>query len=192
MHIDPVKAFAPPRAEAVAARHEVEDMGTGSIKLFALGMALMLIVTFIIVALVMRVLLHVSLSSDAVPSPFAGANHPIMPEPQLQPSRNHNTLDVMDLKGLRDEEKKKLNEYAWIGPDKKAARIPVDRAMEIVLSQGLPTREGSPTGGPAALPVSGGAGGLMVAPANPLTLPPGNVRQGNAPENNERNGYGQE
>jgi hypothetical protein len=151
----------------------------------------MLIVTFIIVALVMRILLHFSTTSDGPVSPFAGVNHPIPPEPQLQPSRNHNTLDVMDLKGLRDEEHKKLTEYAWIGSDKQAARIPVEKAMEMVLGQGLPTREGAPTTGPAALPVYGGAGGLMVAPANPLTLPPGNVRPGNEPQNNERNGYGQ-
>ncbi len=176
MHEDPALRNLPPRAEALAARHEVEDIGLGGIKGFVVFLFLMLIVTFIIVWLLMRVFLHVSFSSDGVPSPFAASN--VVPEPQIQPSTNHNTLDWQDLTGLRAEEKRKLSEYAWIGPDKQFARIPIETAMSDLLAQGLPTRQGPPTGPPADLPVDGGAGGLMIAPANPLTLPPGNETPG--------------
>jgi hypothetical protein len=176
MHEDPALRNLAPRAEALAARHEVEDIALGGLKGFVVFLGLMLVVTFIVVWLVMRVLLHVSFSSDGVPSPFAGSV--VVPEPQIQPSTNHNTLDWQDLAAFRADENRKLTESAWIGPDKKFARIPIEDAMNALLAQGLPTRQGPPAGGPADLPVDGGAGGLMVAPANPLTLPPGNQTPG--------------
>jgi hypothetical protein len=178
MHEDPALRNLPPRAEALAARHEVEDMPLGGIKGFVVFLAVMLLATFIVVWLVIRILLSQSYAEDAIAIPFAQENH-VMPDPQLEPSRNHNTLDWQDLQSLRDEEKRKLTEFAWIGPDKHAARIPIETAMQMLIAQGLPTRQGAPTSEPAALPIDGGAGGLMVAPANPLTLPPGNQAPGN-------------
>jgi hypothetical protein len=180
MHEDPSLRNLAPRAEALAARHEVEDLPLGGLKGLIVFLALMLLVTFIIVWLVMRVLLSQSNSGDGIPSPFAGTT--VVPSPQIQPSRDHNTLDWQDLTALHELEHKKLTEYAWIGPDKARARIPIDTAMDLLLEQGLPTREGGATGGPADLPVQGGAGGLMVAPSNPLTLPPGNATPGNRME----------
>ena len=180
MHEDPSLRNLAPRAEALAARHEVEDLPLGGLKGVGVFLALMLLFTFIVVWLVMRVLLQQSNSGDGIPSPFAGST--IVPEPQIQPSRNHNTLDWQDLTAFREEEHKKLTEYAWIGPDKAKARIPIGTAMDMLLAQGLPTRQVAATGGPAGLPVEGGAGGLMVAPANPLTLPPGNDTPGNRME----------
>jgi hypothetical protein len=177
MHEDLALRNLPPRAEALAARHEVEDLPLGGIKGFLVFLVIMLVVTFIVVWLIIRVMLQQSIASQVV-TPFSGINHPVPPEPRIQPSRDHNTLDWQDLRALRDEEHQKLNEYAWIGDDKQKVRIPIDVAMNMILAQGLPTREGSPAGGPAALPVQGGAGGLMVAPANPLTLPPGNETPG--------------
>ena len=183
MHEDPSLRNLPPAAEALAARHEVEDMPLGGIKGFVVFLSLTIAVTFIVVAVLLHVLLHIDVAGDQPASVFPASSH-IPPGPQIQPSRDHNTLDWQDLKALRDEEQTKLTQYAWIGNDKQTARIPIDRAMELVLAQGLPTRKGTPTGGPAGLPVEGGAGGLMVGPANPLTAPPGNVTPGNQTETN--------
>jgi hypothetical protein len=184
MHDDPALRNLPPRAEAIAARHEVEDIELGGIKGFIVFLSLLLGVTLVVVWLVIRVLLTQTYASDANVSPFAGANHPAIPEPNLQPSRNHNTLDWQDMAALKSDEARKLGEYAWIGEDKHAARIPIDTAMDMIATQGLPTRDdgvaaGAPTAHTAELPVSGGAGGLMIAPSNPLTLPPGNQNPGN-------------
>jgi hypothetical protein len=183
MHDDPSLRNLPPAADAIAARHEVADLPLAGIKGFIVFLGLMLCVTFIAVWLVFHVLLRVSVGGDATPSPFAGASH-LPPAPQIQPSRDHNTLDQQDLQAFRDEENTKLTQYAWIGNDKQAARIPIEKAMDLLLAQGLPTRQGDPTGGPAALPIQGGAGGLMVAPSNPLTLPPGNVTPQSQEETN--------
>jgi hypothetical protein len=183
MHEDPALRNLPPRPETLAARHEVEDLALGGIKASVFLLALLIVGTFIVVWLVFRVLLHVAVSfDDGTPSPFAKVDHPVTPGPQIQPSRDHNTLDWQDLAAFKDDEHRKLTEYAWIGPDKQKARIPIDKAMDILLAQGLPTRSATASGGPAGLPVYGGAGGLMVAPANPLTLPPGNETPGNRTE----------
>ena len=180
MHEDPSLRNLAPRAEALAARHEVEDLSLGGLKVSVVLLGLLLIATFIIVWIAIRVLLQQTTAGDGIPSPFAGTT--VVPDPQIQPSRNHNTLDWQDLTALHEEENKKLTEFAWIGPDKQKARVPIASAMDMLLAQGLPTRQGAATGGPADLPVQGGAGGLMVAPANPLTLPPGNDTPGNRVE----------
>jgi hypothetical protein len=185
MHEDPALRNLPPRADALAARHEVEDMPLGGIKGFAVFFFVLIGVTFVVVWIILRVLLGISAANDGPVSPFAAVTPP---DPQIQPSRGHNTLDWQDLAGFREDEKKKLTEYAWIGSDKQTARIPIDRAMALVIDN-LPARQGPPVGGPAGLPVQGGVGGLIVAPANPLTAPPGNLPPGNQPTGNERSGY---
>jgi hypothetical protein len=66
--------------------------------------------------------------------------------PRLQP------VPPIDLKALRDYEKSKLDEYAWIDKQAQIVQIPIERAMEIVAEKGLPHgREAHvPTQGPAA------------------------------------------
>jgi len=56
------------------------------------------------------------------------------PEPRLQPS------PVMDLQQFRASEEVILKSYGWIDPEKRIVRIPVDRAMELVAKEGLPSR----------------------------------------------------
>ena len=56
------------------------------------------------------------------------------PEPRLQPK------PVMDLKEFRVGEEVILKSYGWVDPDKGIVRIPVERAMELVAKEGLPSR----------------------------------------------------
>ncbi|HEX2473185.1 MAG TPA: hypothetical protein VHK01_00480 [Lacipirellulaceae bacterium] len=49
------------------------------------------------------------------------------------------------LQQLRDEERILLNEYKWIDRTAGVARIPVDRAMEIISQHGLPTQIQGPS-----------------------------------------------
>lgn len=55
-----------------------------------------------------------------------------------------------DLKKFRASEEAELNGYAWIDRTAGVVRIPVARAMELVLERGLPTR--SDTNGAAKGP----------------------------------------
>jgi hypothetical protein len=58
-----------------------------------------------------------------------------------------------DLKSLQANEQEVLTTYAWVSKEAGIARIPIERAMQLVLERGLPV---SPPA-PAPLPAKGGA-----------------------------------
>jgi hypothetical protein len=57
------------------------------------------------------------------------------PEPRLQKA------PVLDLREFRAGEDAVLHTYGWVDPEKGVVRIPVERAMEIVAKEGLPSRK---------------------------------------------------
>jgi len=63
------------------------------------------------------------------------------PEPRLE--ENERT----ELRSYSEEEEKKLATYDWVDKSKGIVRIPIDRAMELIVQRGLPVR---PAGGSAA------------------------------------------
>jgi len=69
------------------------------------------------------------------PEPMAASNpQKEPPEPRLQKS------PVMDLKEFQAAEEDLINQYAWIDPGQGIVRIPVERALELVAREGLPSR----------------------------------------------------
>jgi len=54
------------------------------------------------------------------------------PEPRLQVD------DTRDMNQMRQEQNQQLQEYQWVNKETGTIRIPVDRAMELVLEHGLP------------------------------------------------------
>ena len=72
---------------------------------------------------------------------------PEFPEPRLQVS------PPLDLRELRAKEQAELNSYGWVDKKSGVVRIPIEKAMEMVLQKGLPTRQGTNQGtvGPSFL-----------------------------------------
>ena len=60
------------------------------------------------------------------------------PEPRLQ------TTAPLDLKHYRDDQEKILEGYGWVDSQAGIVRIPVDRAMDLLLQKGYPVRGSSP------------------------------------------------
>jgi HAMP domain-containing protein len=56
------------------------------------------------------------------------------PQPQLQAN------EVQDLKAVRAAEDQVLNGYAWMDPEKGVVRIPINRAIDLLVERGLPSR----------------------------------------------------
>jgi len=56
------------------------------------------------------------------------------PNPRLE------TDEVHELRDFRDNEEKTLNTYGWVDPYNEVVRIPVDRAMDLIVARGLPAR----------------------------------------------------
>jgi hypothetical protein len=72
-------------------------------------------------------------AKDRSPSPLAEARlDPIPPGPRLQPS------PPRDMQELRARDREALTTYGWVDPANGVARIPVDRAIEILSQKGLP------------------------------------------------------
>ncbi|MCU1284873.1 MAG: hypothetical protein JWO13_1223 [Acidobacteriales bacterium] len=54
------------------------------------------------------------------------------PEPRLQVD------DTRDMNIMREEQNKQLEQYQWMNKETGKVRVPIDRAMELVLEHGLP------------------------------------------------------
>jgi hypothetical protein len=85
----------------------------------------------------------------------AGLTRPA-PTPSLQ------TQPFKDIYMLREDEANKLKSYGWVDQDGGVTRIPVDRAMELMLQRGFRTRPDAPT--PAGGVVQDSSSGRTVAP----------------------------
>jgi hypothetical protein len=57
-----------------------------------------------------------------------------VPAPRLQPQ------PFKDVYVLREEEARRLSSYGWVDKQGGVARIPIDRAMEVMLQRGFPVR----------------------------------------------------
>ena len=85
-------------------------------------------------------------ASDIVLSPIVAANLArTPPEPRLEP------LPLAPGQRLRAEEDAILTTYAWVDQKAGVARIPIDRAVEILVERGLPPSNPMP---PAAAPMA--------------------------------------
>jgi len=66
--------------------------------------------------------------------PLAAGVHKDPPTPNLQ------SQPFKDIYLLRQEETEKLTSYAWVDKEGGVTRIPIDRAMEVMLQRGFPAR----------------------------------------------------
>jgi hypothetical protein len=70
--------------------------------------------------------------------------------PQLPPLPRLQGQPTKDLAEMRREEDAQLASYGWIDPSAGVVRLPIERAMELVLQRGLPARaEITPPSAPA-------------------------------------------
>lgn len=76
-----------------------------------------------------------------LPSPRMYTSAPSVPRPQLQPD------PVADYNVYRLSDQETLNSYGWVDPKAGIARIPIDKAMDLVVERGLPWK--TPGAGPA-------------------------------------------
>ncbi len=68
-------------------------------------------------------------------NPMAAEEQQVPPEPRIE---EHPTIELRDLRQAEDQ---RLDSYGWVDRDKGTVHIPVDRAMELQLERGFPTRK---------------------------------------------------
>ena len=97
--------------------------------------------------------------ADAAPPPMGRHEAGRLPaEPRLQ------TTPLADLAAIRAEDQKLLTGYGWVDESRGVVRIPIDAAMRMIATRGLPAPPPLPAASPSASP------GPAAAP------PPGTTR----------------
>jgi hypothetical protein len=88
----------------------------------------------------------------------------VFPQPQLQ------TSPIPDLKAIRAAEEQVLTSYGWADREKGVVRIPIARAMDLLVQRGLPVRakELPQSAGNVSVPSESGLGPKMLPPGGPL------------------------
>jgi hypothetical protein len=121
-----------PSAEKTAKRYETVDANTHSLVWWGIGVFALLAAGVIVSAVVFHYFVtHQSLGPQA--SPFENVRAlPPAPALQVTPAR--------DLQQYLASQKAVLNSYGWVDQKAGVMRIPIDRAMDLLLQKGLPVR----------------------------------------------------
>jgi len=126
--------------------HETRDASIRNLIIFGAGLALLVVAGLLVSrALFLYFVGRQGLGPPA--SPFENVRT-LPPEPRLQVSA------PSDLKQYKAAQEETLNSYGWVDEKAGIVRIPIDRAMDILLEKGLPARGAAPAKG-GALKTSG-------------------------------------
>ncbi len=130
-------------AERPAGGEFDRELDVRSVGLFGLGLALVMIVVLASLWVLLVRWKAGQSARDPRPSPMVEANAPrLPPEPRLQ------AAPVKDMDELRARETSALTSYGWIDRQAGVGRIPIDRAIDLLLQSGLPAPPPEPSLGP--------------------------------------------
>ncbi len=116
-------------------QHFDREIGVRGIVLFGIGLAALIVITGLAMWGLFRGLQQREEGRETpLPPLVLREGAPPVPAPHLQ------TTPEQDLRALRAMEDSLSHTYGWVDETAGVARIPVERAMQILLEQGLPTR----------------------------------------------------
>jgi hypothetical protein len=118
------------------AQYEHSDIDTSVGYKFALWLVVAMLISAAIVYGTFWFFEGRQTSTDALTQryPLAAGREKAPPAPNLQ------TQPFQDIYNLRKGEAAKLESYGWVDKEGGIARIPIDRAIELTIQRGLPTR----------------------------------------------------
>ena len=114
--------------------HEGKDADIRPIVLTGIGLTLTLIVVGFIVYGIFRYL-------DTHPVTSGQSNPMALFDSQIPPAPRIEEHPAIEIQHLRSQEDQTLSTYGWVDRSKGVVRIPIDRAMELQMQRGFPTRE---------------------------------------------------
>jgi hypothetical protein len=121
---------------------EQEDLSSSAVLYFLAGLALVGLLVYLIVFGMYRFLDRYDTAHQPPLSPMATPqadtravtheNAETFPQPRLE--ENERT----QLRSFIEDQDRKLATYNWVDKDRGTVRIPIDRAMELIVQRGLP------------------------------------------------------
>jgi hypothetical protein len=115
--------------------YEKTDASPRGLIYFAAAVAAILAITAAVMVSVFQHYQRTETAGSYVARPFEAVTVP--PPPRIQPDPR------VDMRSYAESQEKLLNTYGWIDRQNGIVRLPIDRAMELLLERGLPTRSGS-------------------------------------------------
>jgi hypothetical protein len=115
------------------AGHELSDLSPRAIAIFGIVLAATVIACLILALWIFGFFAAREAKLDVPPSPLAKPAAPAGPLLQVSAPK--------DLKEMRAAEEKILTSYDWVDRQAGTVRIPIDRAMQLLVERGLPTSQ---------------------------------------------------
>ena len=125
----------PRAAGAHGGGYERTDVSIAIPTRFLMGLVVLLLAGIFLMKALFGYLHAENLRKDTPPSPLANELPTDPPLPRLQKT------PIQDLNKLHATEKQALENYGWVEQNAGVVRIPIDRAMDLVLERGLPIRK---------------------------------------------------
>ena len=116
------------------AGHETRDARIAPILLTGAGLALTVAIVGLVVYSIFQYL-------ETHPATSARANPMSAEESQIPPAPRIEEHPAIEIQQLHAQENSILSTYGWTDKKARVVRIPIDRAMELQLERGFPTRK---------------------------------------------------
>jgi hypothetical protein len=118
-------------------RHEHRDVNVWAVGKVGIALILTTIASLLLMFGVFRYLQVRENAAQIPPASFSSLNpNALPPEPNLM----FNEHEATNQQDFRADENKMLNGYGWVDQTHGIVRIPVDRAMDLLVQRGLPAR----------------------------------------------------
>jgi hypothetical protein len=127
-HTRPQGSTVPPSGRD----HEYKDISFGSITRFVVVLIVLCAVSSALMWGMFEILEERHAMSDQRPNPMSDTTDRLPPLPRLQVNER------MDIASFRQREDSMLKAYGWLDRSRGAARIPIDRAIDLIAEKGLP------------------------------------------------------
>jgi len=118
-------------------RHEQSVMRVRPIVLFGVGLFVLIGLTLLATGGVLRYLSGPPVKLNSAPSPM-GTTQSLPPEPRLQVDPSQSLKEVLAA------EEAALKSYGWVDRRRGFVRIPIDRAMELLVARQGPATKAQP------------------------------------------------
>jgi hypothetical protein len=125
----------PKNDDSAAVRHETRDINARAVVWFGAGLVMIFVVIFISLRWLLAVFNE--------PHPTGVADGRLGEAPRLPPEPRLQVNPASDMEHFRTRENAILNSYGWIDRRADIVRIPIERAMDLVAQNGLPTPHAS-------------------------------------------------
>lgn len=140
-------------------RHENRDVNIWAIGKVGIALGITTIASLL---LVLGVFHYLETLDNATRTAHPTQATALPPEPRLLDNEPEN------LRQVRAAENRLLNGYSWADQQHTKVKIPIDRAIDMLVQRGLPSRNGTAATDTASIPTESSLGPKVQQPGGPL------------------------